>query len=352
MASLLEALSHGFDTAANKDTTSSDFARNLQIYKMDIVNKVLKYNADINKSIAQLALKHSLNIDQIHRVIEEVNNQIYLIKYNQLKSNIDRRVEFDIASMEKIKSYLSKGSEHLSEQKTASTAMLEEFDSMEKIASTESTEDNLNFLNSNCRDCTSYAPDAVRSMRSVNIEKIARHVETLGDSLQYNMRKIAQDTGTLCEAFIKLAQLGVDVGNELYGKIFKRAHLDNSTHTIIKKALNENIEYLKTAGTLPEAFELNLQVPMEQGSSLSLGEYSFLKQADDNNDLPSIIVNDKDMINSLNKLVSLAQDVKKSKNTAKQQLDTIKHANKTLKGNTTDNMQKMFSETQNLHDNK
>ena len=76
---LLQALSEGsYDLQNNRDL-SGDFAPKLMEYRSQIVDQYLHGNTDLNALIAKLATTHNLTDEQIKRVLEEVNNQVYLV---------------------------------------------------------------------------------------------------------------------------------------------------------------------------------------------------------------------------------------------------------------------------------
>jgi hypothetical protein len=190
MSTLLDALKNGDFGIGGKIASDFDdsFANKVPVYRDAVVNDYFRYNTDLNQSIAKIAVKDNLNDDQIQRIIEEVNNQVYLIKYNQMKSSPDREVEFNLASLPQIKDCF-KSTDLISNKAAEQNSNGE---SIEKKAgwSDGGKEDKINFLNYNAYDTVSLS---VEMCSKEQIEKKAneKKMERLNKECSESLKKCA-----------------------------------------------------------------------------------------------------------------------------------------------------------------
>lgn len=315
MATLLEALSDGSFDMQNKRDLSSGFARELTSYRDKVVNDYVKHKIDLNKSIANLAKLKNFNDDQIQRVIEEVNNQVYLIEYSKLKEQPERNVNFDIAMLPKIKGIMDgsyKGSENnnngVNLQKTAS-----ECGSFEKIASDESQGDLRNLFNSyNVHSC-SLRFETREDESKIHLQKIARSIVSEYDRIEKIAKEMDNGLNSLGMAMIKYTQLGLNT-NQIFNQMGKEASLSNNDMELIKIATESRLENLKETTPIPQEFKVELNIEKEAEEDFSLGKFSMVKTASASNRcVPSIIV-DKIAIRGIDELVKLASDVRDTVN--------------------------------------
>jgi hypothetical protein len=330
MPSLLEALSDGsFDLLTKKDT-SSDFSRKLQAYKDIIVSEYLKFNIDLNRAIAKIAEKNNLNDDQIQRIVEEVNNQVYLVKYNRMKNSPDRDVEFDIASVPKIKEIIGKGeakkSAYVSGEKSANNAD----GSLEKKASWETDEatEKLNFLNYSTHEFAGLSPEIVRSKDSLLAEKIASVIKFKEKAFKDATEKIAADTYSVAEAFIKYDRFGLDTQN-IFEEVCKEANIVKADQLMFKNAVIQKVAQMKEYKQLPQEYDLKLELCEceKTANEFSLGKYSFIKEATEttqsNKNVP-VVTTDRKVIKNVNDLISMAKNIQKDKDDTKKQVEELK----------------------------
>ena len=134
MKTLLDALNDGLDIGFKPQAQSNKFVSSLPGYIKTAVDNYVRYGKDLNDTIRSIAEKNKLNDDQIQRVVEGANNQVYLIIYEKGKGNLDRKVKFELASLPKVK-----GREISSEKLTKGTAKAAGslMDGLEKVASEE-----------------------------------------------------------------------------------------------------------------------------------------------------------------------------------------------------------------------
>ena len=309
MATLLEALSDGSFDMQNKRDLSSGFARELTSYRDKVVNDYVKHNMDLNKSIANLAKSKNFNDDQIQRVIEEVNNQVYLIEYSKLKEQPERNVTFDIAMLPKIKSIMDgsykepENNNGSSLQKTAS-----ECGSFEKIASDETQGDMRNLFNSyNVHSC-SLRFETGEDESKIYLQKIAKNIVEEDARLEKMAKEMDNGLNSLGMAMIKYTQLGLDA-NSIFNQIGKEAGLSDRDMELVKIATETRLENLKQTTPMPEGFKVDLNIEKVANEDFSLGKFSMVKTASASNRYVPTIIVDKVSIKGMNELVKLASDV-------------------------------------------
>ena len=309
MATLLEALSDGSFDMQNKRDLSSGFARELTSYRDKVVNDYVKHNMDLNKSIANLAKSKNFNDDQIQRVIEEVNNQVYLIKYSKLKEQPERNVTFDIAMLPKIKSIMDgsykepENNNGSSLQKTAS-----ECGSFEKIASDETQGDMRNLFNSyNVHSC-SLRFEVGEDESKIYLQKIAKNIVEEDVRLEKIAKEMDNGLNSLGMAMIKYTQLGLDA-NSIFNQMGKEAGLSDRDMELVKIATETRLENLKQTTPMPEGFKVNLNIEKVADEDFSLGKFSMVKTASASNRYVPTIIVDRVSIKGMNELIKLASDV-------------------------------------------
>jgi hypothetical protein len=319
MPSLLEALSGGFDTVGAKNVENGEFAKKLDSYKNSIVSEYMKFNIDLNKLIAKVAQKENLNDDQIQRIVEEVNNQVYLIKYNQMKHRTDREVVFDLASLAKIKEEISGVSTTVVlPGGTERVAAIGTNKMMEKVASWEedSQGDSINMFNSGVDFSSSLSPEAEKSMAEIKAEKVAKEIIDINEELNEAVMKTASLAYNVADCLVQYSKHGIDPGF-VFEDICKIADCSTKSQALIKSAVERKVETMKEARLLPEDYSVNLEyVNTKEKNQYSLGEYSFSKEAEfsgqSNQPLP-IVVTDKKAIKNINQLVKAINDLEKSR---------------------------------------
>lgn len=301
MPTLLEALSDGSFDMQNKRDSSSNFAKNLTSLRDQVVNDYTKHKIELNKSICNLAKSKNLNDDQIKRVIEEVNNQVYLIEYSKLKEQPERHVTFDIATFPKVKSMLDgtykERESNLKMQKSAS-----EYGTFEKVASDESLGDSRNMFNSYSVNKCVLKMEVEEDINKIYMQKIASDISNQYDTLEKLSSELDRKLGTVGAALIKYAQLGYDV-NDIYNKVCDKANVSDINSQLIKHAAEERLNDMRETSIIADDFKLKLAREINN-DSFGLGEYSLLKKANETNfELPTIIA-DKVSFKNMNELAN------------------------------------------------
>lgn len=285
MSTLLDALSDGSYDLQNKRDLSGDFSKKLLTYRDRIVSDYLKYKVNLSEAISKVAQRDSLNDDQIQRIIEEVNNQIYLIEYDKLKSSTTRDVEFDIASMQAVKKYMGgndSDAENADDKKDDNKEVLKKsafekvkIDEWEKTASVNN--DNAYADAPMYHYCDMSVENKV-SRDSYMLRKIANTVKDKHDSLEKIASTANYKAYELGDAIINLERLGADTSN-IVSSIVKVAGLTEKEFGVIKEAVTERTASLIEARYVPDTFSVNMDnVSVEKTASekFSLGQFSKL----------------------------------------------------------------------------
>jgi hypothetical protein len=320
MSTLLDALKNGDFGIGGKIASDFDdsFANKVPVYRDAVVNDYFRYNTDLNQSIAKIAVKDNLNDDQIQRIIEEVNNQVYLIKYNQMKSSPDREVEFNLASLPQIKDCF-KSTDLISNKAAEQNSNGE---SIEKKAgwSDGGKEDKINFLNYNAYDTVSLS---VEMCSKEQIEKKAneKKMERLNKECSESLKKCAGEFYEIADAMIKLDRHNMDT-QDIFAQLCKQANLMKLDQLTIKNAITQKVAQLKDYRKISDGYDFNVDlVNIEKAANeFSLGEYSFLdKQVKtaSNSDMPIIVTDGNRVIKNVSDLVKLAMDAKQNQLKAK-----------------------------------
>lgn len=335
MPSLLEALSNGFDTVGSK-TVNGDFTRKLNIYRNKVVDDYMKYNIDLNKSIAKIAKNDNLNDDQIQRIVEEVNNQVYLIKYNQMKNSPDRDVVFDLASLKKIKEEVTGNTESVEKNQAINQeAGLNNNHSLEKKASWEDNSGDMpNMFNSLSYEFGSLSPELKRTKDNIKLEEAVTELQAIDQQINKYVEKVASSSHTVANALIQYSVHGLNAQN-IFDEVCKRAECNPKTQLMIKTATENQIAIMKEAKTLPDNYELKLDFvdTVKESNEFSLKQYSFMKEAEfvtsSNQTLP-VVITDEATIRNIVDLVQQVNDISTNTKAVKDNLhkkdDLIKSA--------------------------
>lgn len=333
MATLLDALSDGSYDLQNKRDISGDFGKRLLDYRNAVVSEFLKYNIELSKAISNIAKRDSLNEDQIKRIVEEVNNQVYLVKYDQLKGSPDRDVEFDLASIENVKKHMRgesvtvQGKETdkpIDKDEVSSKAAFEinKFDGLEKVASAGETFDLFNGISGN-----SYGDLSIEMRESRDEFMLRKIAETINDktvALDKVAKEVNHYASELGDTFTNIERLGSDV-DEVMSAIVKAAGLNDNEINLIKEATEKRVTMMKERNYVPSEFDVvfgEINTEKKASEKFNLGKHSFLKTASVACDtkIPNICL-------STNKVVSSIDDIVKIASTMKERVDTLCNMN-------------------------
>lgn len=295
MSSLFDSLSSDkvVNSIVNED--SSDFPIKIAIYRDEVVNNYTRYGQSLNQSICKIASEDKLNDDQISRIVEEVNTQVYLIKYAQMKQHPDRDVVFDLASLSGVKT----------PEKVAH---------IEKKASLENNDgdDKMNFLNSSIGSTPSLGFDKVIE-RDFTSEKLASDISNLDTNIKTMTTEFANDVYGLADYFIKYDRMYKDA-QESFDSMCKGASIHKKDQIIIKEAITQKINQMKEYKELSSDYTLNIELAdIEKEAEFSLGKYSMTekiaKKTQSNSSTPIIVTDNGKIIKSVNDLIGAAKEV-------------------------------------------
>lgn len=287
MATLLDALSDGSYDLQNKRDLSGDFSKKLLRYRDSVVSDYLKYKIDLSKAISSIAKRDSLNDDQIQRIVEEVNNQVYLTLYEKTKNSNERDVDFNIASISKVKDAIKGESvnkedltkkEDVEEKKSEKTAFETEKGSFEKVASTNAPADifsgNLQYKFGNM------SIPMGKSREEFLTQKIASKLKEYESDMDKIARDINHTAMEIGDTMVNLEMLGCNVSS-IMSSMVKQSSLNERQVELIKEASVKRITTLTENGVLPSDFQMEFNVSTEKTASekFSLGNHSLIKEA-------------------------------------------------------------------------
>lgn len=304
MSSLLEALSQGTYDLQNKRDLSTDFSRKLLAYRDKIVGEYVKdRTTNLSQAIAGIVKSDGLNKDQAQRIVEEVNNQVYLILYSEMKDFPEREVNFDLADTAKVMELSGEKPKTSKTSKTASSGG----GSLEKTAS---TKDNFDLLS-----CGRHGLDLSERISTDNeisyykhaAAKILDSIKKLATEEEHLANEVLDDTVTIGEAFVEYSKQGVDV-QRVFDRLSKEASLGTDYQSLIKSGCEEAIRHYQKELKLPEKYEVKLAYTNSaEKEKYSLGDYSLSKVASIV-ECPMVGVNGR-YVNNFGTLIKIAQDV-------------------------------------------
>lgn len=287
------------------------FVRKLASYKESAVNGFLRNNIDMNQTIAKIAQDDNLNDNQIHRVIEEANTQVYLVKHAQCQNNYDREVYFPLADLQKVKDFMN--------NKQATAASLDS--KLEKKASYENSDGDeaLNAFNASFYDTTSLALDQeITAEEVVARELFKKHGELKAD-LSNKIAAFNASVYEFADVMLSLDRHFADTQS-----IFKHAcikgDLKIDKQQAVKLAISEKVAMLKSNNELFDSYELRLEnidtsIPVKD---FSLKGRGFYKNASEDmvGKMPVILTESSRRVRNLEDLVKMAGCINETFNAA------------------------------------
>ena len=290
MATLAETLINDAADLGKVNTLHQDspFVRELPGMIQKVASDYMKHNIDLNDSIYKIAKEKNLTGEQVQRLVEESNNQVYMAKYASLKGNRNRDVQFKLADGKEIKARL-KG-EH----------------KMEKKASANS-DDIATFQNGTFMKYASFAPE-----KSSSIKKIVAHkAVSIMDELRSSTEKYASEIG---EGFSVIAQSLIlqeyfnKNAQDVFTEICKKANWDEPCMDLCAEAIDNNLKYMKSGNQVGKAMEIDI-AKYQKTASYDIGKYSFNKEASYTKFSP-VVTPDGVSVQSLDSLVKIACEIK------------------------------------------
>ena len=298
---LIDEFGGNFDKLA-VERVESNFLTRFKSWVNKVASDFRMYDINLNDNIVKIAKENNLNKDQIQRIVENVNVDVFLDKYAKTRGGKERRVEFELADVEKIAAKLNikvvpekqvKNKEGGKLDKTASynpvkldstTSSVEYFPKLwdsEKLA-----KERRNIISRRVLDKLASVQAQSYALTKELLWKIAR----VGDSL------------------ISYARMGEPI-QEVFSDLVKEAALSKHTqHPICGYVLEKSAE-MKSQYKLPKNVlcEISL-VDMPEKAPYSLGKFSLLKEGSDfGKNYPDIISNGH--FTTFKDLTSLAKEL-------------------------------------------
>ena len=232
----------------------SQFVAELPGMIQKVASDFMRYNTPLNQSIAKIAADNNYTDEQIQRICEESNNQVYMAKYAAFKGNPERDVRFDLASTAGVRS--------LMHEKTA----------MEKTASVRKS--NFEYVDKNAFSLSAAAETPMHKIAankaSALINKLDKENRKYANSLTEDMTKIAQ-------TLISQTLLGNDP-QPIFTHMCKEAQWSDGMMDICREAVTHNVACMQNDGSVSSEFSIDL-TNYKQGENFSVGSYGFQKEA-------------------------------------------------------------------------
>lgn len=285
----------------------------ITMFKDKVIRDFYQKGTGLNESIANIATQEGLNHDQLSRLIEEVNCDVYLEEYAKTKNSSIREVKFDIASMTKIKDLMNpQDSQEL--ERTQDDPKLKSVKGgakgMMKRAFEEDFEgDTLNAFNYTAYETYGLAPEADKDIdpKIFEIRKIAKEIEIIDKEINHTANELYEDYCALSNSLIKIAQHNGDT-QSIFKSICKEAQFEENYQQAVIDLFNEKVANYKELGYIAPSANISLKIVKDitPEQDFSLGEYSVYKKASES--VPTVVTN-KGMIKDVKALVNLANKI-------------------------------------------
>ena len=267
------AVSISDDNYVSDSKARGSFARRVDGWKKDILEAYYSHGISLNTSIANIAQNNALNNEQISRIIEEVNSEVYLNEYSKKKRENVRDVEFEIADLQKIKDNLGSDDVANVEDKVDTSDS-----KMKKTASV--NEDNL-FLtgkyhedekvtsfNKTSYELADLSPESKVEAKDIVIKKLANILEKEYNELEMTKLAYFNELGDFVSALIEYNKLGLDP-QEVFKTACEMGDVTKTAQIPILKAY-ENAEKPPYAREALELVDF-----LEKKADFSLGKRSL-----------------------------------------------------------------------------
>lgn len=316
------------------------YAKKLAEMKNIVIDKYKK-GIGLNESIAQLATERQLNQEQIKRLLEEANQEVYLIEYAKLKHKVVRDVKFEIASLSKIKDLMNPEDSKKIEQEGGNAMQRKPFgvreDKPQGIAKRAFEEDapsvKFDCFNYTAYETGSMMPDAYKDVDPTKFakEKIAKEL----DEIDVKIEKLASD---VCDTYNELASNFIEIGRHnnntvmrnAYIQMCKEASFDLGKQKALNDIFDERLQMAKKAGYVNPNDDLSLDLIVDYSKPnerFDLGKYSLSKIAEED----TVVINpNKTTMKKINDLVKLADKVQKQQGCLKTEQEKKKKITKSI----------------------
>ena len=314
------------------------YAKTLAEMKNIVIDKY-KQGVGLNEAIAQIATDRKLNQEQIKRLLEEANQEVYLIEYDKLKHKVVRDVKFEIASLSKIKDLMNPQDSKRIEQGGGNGVSKKPFgvkdkpQGIAKRAFEENKPVKFDFFNYSAYETANLMPDADKDRDPLQFtrDKIAKEIKSIDE----NIEKIASE---VCESYNKLASEFLEIGKQngntvmrnAYIQMCKEASFDLGKQKALSDIFDDKLKMAKKAGYINPCEELNLDLVVDYSKPnerFDLGKYSLSKIAREDY---VVISPNKTTMKNVHSLVRLADDIKNQQNDLKNEKKKKEKVNKSF----------------------
>ena len=268
---------------ANTMYQSSPFVAELPSMIQRATSEFMHRDVPLNQTIAKIASENKCTDEQIQRICEESNNQVYMAKYAAFKGQLNRDVKFDLASVPGVKACMN--------EKTA----------MEKTASVKGEKGIIIDKNS-----FSIGADERSSMSKIAADKVTALFEKLSAENQKYANSVTEDMTVIAQTFIEQARLGKDV-QPVFAHMCKEAGWSEGMMNMCKDAVSHNISVLQAEDVVSNEFSVDL-VNYKTNDDFGVGDYGFRKTAS-TIDFAPIITRGGDIVSDIDALVKVASHV-------------------------------------------
>lgn len=316
----MEALQNStISTFSLPSKAKGPYAKTLAEMKNIVIDKY-KQGVGLNEAIAQIATDRNLNQEQIKRLLEEANQEVYLIEYSKLKHKVVRDVKFEIASLSKIKDLMNPQDSKRIEQGGGNGVskpfgVKDKPAGMAKRAFTEqSSPVKFDCFNYSAYETAGLMPDAYKDIDPLQFarEKIAREINAIDKDIEKTASEVCESYNKLASDFLEIGkQEGNTVMRNAYIQMCKEASFDLGKQKALTDIFDDKLKMAKKAGYINPCEELSLDLVVDYSKPnerFDLGKYSLSKIAEED---VVVVSPNKTTMKSVHNLVKMANKIEK-----------------------------------------
>ena len=292
------------NSSVNKSKITGPMGATIKSWKDRVIDDYYKNGVDLNKGIARIAETNNLTNEQISRIVEEANCDIYELEYAKKKNESVRDIEFGVASLVKVKDILSGDAE--ANQEPVRDAENNPSDKAPTMMKKASCVDTVDFMNETTGSSPAMSMHTDLTERSI-LEKKA---EALINNLNSEIKKTASDwerkVGVIGDALIQYAHFNKDI-NSIFQKVANESGLSKKYQLPIIKMAGSIVENGKRVGRVPASFNAHIDTSQYK-VAMSLGDFSLIDQAEDkpHDEILPVVISGKEVMTGYGSLVKMA----------------------------------------------
>ena len=298
-----------------------DSASRFSKWADETMDKYYNFGININESISKIATSNNLTDEQISRIIEETNQEVYLTEYNKVKSQNERDVQFKIASLSEIRSRM----DNCPKDQEVAVKMASCFSSEEFIKEASEKIEDTSFLTKGNFGTTALTVEKPVELKQILVEKIAETVDSMNREIQIEAEEFVQEISEFGEALLKYAQYGYDM-QDMFSNICMSGEIRKSAQIPIIKTITKRAEQMLEEKTFPSNIDYKLSMvdTLEKVAEVSLGKHSLNSKNEPKDILPSVLVSDKKIISNVKELINMASQIQSRHEMLKQKANKQK----------------------------